>query len=79
MRVLGLIAVAWFAGVAHGHTAAPPAYPRDDGTCSNICFVRKSRAYQRCRAIPPRDRQARERCFRGADAALERCLAACSK
>lgn len=47
------------------------------GPCQSACFAQKSQAYQRCRAIPPRDREARESCFRRADAALERCLAGC--
>jgi len=46
-------------------------------TCHEKCYDGKSRAYQRCRAIPPTDRAQRTECFRKADAALERCLAAC--
>ena len=45
--------------------------------CQEQCYQEKSRAYQRCRAISPADRAARLRCFRQADAALQRCLGGC--
>ena len=48
-----------------------------DGGCERACYETKSKAYQACRRIPPTDREARERCFREADAALQRCLRNC--
>jgi hypothetical protein len=45
--------------------------------CQERCYQEKSQTYQRCRAISPSDRAARLRCFREADAALQRCLGGC--
>lgn len=50
---------------------------RDSSGCRQACYDQKSRAYQSCRAVPPRDREARVRCFHDADLALRRCLQAC--
>lgn len=55
---------------------ASPAEPVD-ASCAEACYQKKSMAYQRCRDIPPAKRDARNRCFREADQALQRCLRAC--
>jgi hypothetical protein len=46
-------------------------------SCVNKCHEAKSMAYERCRRIPPTDREARVGCFKEADAELRRCLARC--
>lgn len=53
-----------------------PARPVD-ASCAEACYQQKSTAYQRCRGIPPAKRPERNRCFREADRALQRCLQRC--
>jgi hypothetical protein len=64
----GLLAVLIFGG--------SPAQPVD-ASCAQACYQQKSMAYQRCRDIPPVKRAERNRCFREADRALQRCLQSC--
>lgn len=60
------------ASLSAGESQATPK-----GPCHTKCYRAKSRAYQRCRAIPPTDRDSRNACFKQADGALDRCLAGC--
>lgn len=46
-------------------------------TCQQTCHTEKSRAYQRCRTIPPTERAKRVACFKQADTALQQCLTNC--
>ena len=66
--ILGALVVGW----TTGKTGSERLY-----SCRDACYQAKSRAYQSCRQIPPVDREARESCFRKADAALKRCLNRC--
>jgi len=47
------------------------------GPCQDACYQEKSKAYQRCRSIPPADRAKRVACFKKADDVLKSCLAKC--
>ncbi len=47
------------------------------GPCQDACFQEKSKAYQRCRSIPPGDRAERTACFKKADADLKSCQTKC--
>ena len=55
----------------------PADSPAPANPCQDACYQAKSTAYQKCRAIPPADRETRSRCFRDADGALRQCLAGC--
>jgi hypothetical protein len=68
--MLWLLLAAVVGGPAAG---AVPA----QGSCQARCYQQKAADYQRCRMLPPADRDARVGCFARADDALRRCLAAC--
>jgi len=55
----------------------PGSVPLQGSSCAEACYQQKSTAYEQCRNIPPAKRGDRAGCFREADAALKRCLAAC--
>ncbi len=57
-----------------GFTASGPLYPA--ASCQE-CHTQKSQAYQKCRSVPPTNREARNRCFANADRALKACLKSC--
>ena len=63
--------------VLMGLVGVMPAPVAASGTCTERCYQQKSTAYQKCRTLPPGDRQARRTCFRQADNALETCLKSC--
>lgn len=64
-------------GVLVGAVAMATPLQTASGACQEKCYTSKSKAYQRCRAIPPTNRAERTQCFRRADAALEGCLKRC--
>jgi hypothetical protein len=73
--LLGLLALL-LGSPAPGSAARGPGRGRAAG-CKTRCYQQKSFDYQRCRMIPPGQREERNACFIRADSALDRCLRGC--